>query len=180
MGHHVGKALVGQGDGGMRRKSLGVIAVESDGRDALGQSHRHRLASQRPIHRARAARLQRFADRGIGQRRGKQQRAIAELAPEIAQDIVGHFGLWLEQLRQPVQVAQARRQAAVDFAEHESPATAKMHHARLQIIRAEIDECANGARLPDALGDHQLVQPVLEGGDIAVRRQMRCQHRHRR
>ena len=59
---------------------------------------------------------------------------------------------------------------AVQLADHHGAAAAVMHHAGLQVVRAEIDEAAQHLRPAGmCLGDDQRIEPVLGRDDEAVR-----------
>ena len=76
-----------------------VEAVEGLEADALGGGHARDLAAELDQDRAMAPVVQHVGDRIVGQRGGEQQRAVDQLAPEIAPDVGGEHGVRLEALR---------------------------------------------------------------------------------
>ena len=63
---------------------------------ALGRRHRQRLARQRPPHRQHFRPRQAVGDAEVAERLGEQHGAVAELAPQVAPDVVGDDGVRLE------------------------------------------------------------------------------------
>ncbi len=112
-------------------------------------------------------------DAVIGQRRAEQQRAIDQFAPEIAPDIAGQDRVRLELQHQRIDCLDAWRRLAVEFADDDRAVTAIVHHARLQIVGAEIDEAADDMLLADNVGDDVLIEAVLGRDDVAVSGEMR-------
>ena len=78
-------------------------------------------------------------DGGLGQGFGEQHGAIGHLAPQIAEDIVGHRRVRLERLEQAVQFRQPAGHGAVDLAEHRGAPPAVHDLPRRHVVGAEID-----------------------------------------
>ena len=74
-----------------------------------------------------------------------------------------------------MQTLRARRDPPVDLAHHHGAAPAEQDHARRDVIGTEIDESADGALRAHHLGDHPLVEAVLERNHAAVLGEMRRQ-----
>src|SRR6185312_7922909 len=83
-------------------------------------------------------------DRLIGERRGEEERPIGLLAPQKAPDIVSQHGPLIENAEQPMQRPDPLRHRSIDLTEHRGAAAAVLNHARREIVRAEIDETADG------------------------------------
>src|SRR5271163_262328 len=67
-----------------------------------------------------------------------------------------------------MQALDARGAAPIELAQHDSTAARILHHARREIVGAEIDEGADGALLAELGRDHLLVEAVLQGYHAAV------------
>ena len=77
--------------------------------------------------------------------------------------------------RQASRIASDARRDALRverFADHHGAAAAVEDHAGLEVVGAEVDERADGARLADDVGDGQLVEPVLRRDHAAGGGQM--------
>ena len=69
-----------------RPEGLGIISVEAERLDALGERDLDSLAGKAPPKRQELGPRQAIGDAEIAERLGEEQRAIAELAPEIGPD----------------------------------------------------------------------------------------------
>ena len=74
----------------------------------------------------------------------------------------------------------ARRDAAVDLADHHGAVAGVVNHARLQVVGAEVDERADRALGADDLGDRELVEAVLRRHHVAAGGEVRKQRARRR
>ena len=124
--------------------------------------------------------VERVGDRGVGQRRREEQRAIAELAVEVAPDVLRQHRVGLEDPQHVVHRARARQDAPVDLADDDGAAIAAQDPPRRQPVRAVVDEAAHRARLADMPGDDEFVEAVLRREDEAVLGEMRGDVAHRR
>src|SRR5207237_4201626 len=93
---------------------------------------------------------------------------IRQLPPEVAPDVRGHVRVFFEVPERASQLLDARGHAPVDLADHDGAATGVFDEAGLEVIRAEVDEAADRARIADDPFDDQLVEAVLCGDDVAV------------
>ena len=96
-------------------------------------------------------------DREIGYGRREQHRAVGLLRPEVAEDVVRRPRV----ADLPHEPIDPLARPAVDFADVEGAAARVVDAPRPQVVRAEVDECADRPLLPDGLGDERLVHPVL-------------------
>ena len=112
-------------------------------------------------------------DRLVRERGREQQRAIGELAPEIAPDVVGQHRVGLEELEKRVHLARALADRAVDLADDDRAAVAAQDAAGPELVGAEIDEAAHRPLARRSAGDGDLVEPVLRRQHEAVLGKMR-------
>ncbi len=120
--------------------------MKPSGCDATRDRHRHDFAPKSIEDLEMPLRRKVVGHRFVGQRGRKQDRAVAEFAPEIAPDVVGQDGIGLENRQQAVIVARrAWRVVAVDFTHRDGGAVAEQDAARFEPVRAEIHETADGA-----------------------------------
>ena len=163
-----------------RHEGRGVKAVEGFRRHARRRGHPQHLPAQLyvqlPVFRA----LQGVSDAVVGQGGGKQQRAVAELAPEIAHDVGAEHSHRLELAQQRVQPPGTRRDLPALLTDHHRAAPAVGERSRLQIVRPEVHEAAQHALFAHHLVQNQRIQTVLHRHHRAARRQMRGQRLARR
>ena len=133
-------------------EGAGIEAVEAAGRHALRGGDRHHFAAERAPDRAMARRGEGVGDRLVRERGAEQQRAIAELAPEIRPDVRRQHGVGLELLQQRVHLARAIADRAVDLADDDRGAVAAQDPAGREVVGAEIDEAAHHPRLAERCG----------------------------
>ena len=104
------------------------------------------LASEREQDRQRRGSAKLSDIEFVRQRRSEQHRAIGQLAPQIAPDVVGEDGVGLE-LRSRACISRVRsRTAAVDLADDHGAAIAVENLAGAMPVGAEVDEATHGAR----------------------------------
>ena len=158
-----GRCRAGPGQEGARVESVERLQLDlGSGRDGDD------LARQGDEDRAELRLRQAVGDRFVGEGGGEQQRAIGELAPQIAPDVRRQHRLLVEDPHQAVDLLDARRGLAVQLAHHHGAMAGIGHDARRQIVCTEIDEGTDGALLADARGNHLLVEAVLQRDDVAV------------
>ena len=117
-GDHVGERArerIGGRAGGERGR---VEAVERLEADPLGGSDRRDLLAERREHRPVTPGVEHIRDRIVGQRGREQERAVDQLAPQIAPDVGGQDRVVIEGTEQPVDGLDARAAAAVELAHH--------------------------------------------------------------
>ena len=111
--------------------------------------------------------------RRIGQRGGKQDGTIAELAPQVAPDVGRVNGGRLKQLEQPVVICRACGGSAIKLAQRHRGPIAQQDAPWPQPVSTKIDEAAHGSFGTDGLGDDQFIETVLRGQHRALVGQMR-------
>ena len=127
----------------------GSEGAEAARRHPAGVCDRGDLAPDREPGRG-ARRVGEVAGHRVRRQRGREQhRAVGELAPEIAPDVVGQQRVGLEDPEQPVHLARAVADRAVDLADDDRAAVAVEDPAGAEPVGAEIDEAAHGALGPD-------------------------------
>ncbi len=110
----------------------GVESVQRQGRDrCLGQDLSGDGGEQRPVRRI----CEDGMDRQVADGRGEQRGAVGLLAPDVAEDVGGGFGVG-DIRRQACYPAGA---ATVQFADHERAPVAAQHHAWLNHVSTEVD-----------------------------------------
>src|SRR5262249_50575043 len=87
-------------------------------------------------------------------------------------DVRRHEGAVIEVAPRTLNLGDARRDAAVDLADDDRAAPAVVNDARLEIVRAEVDECADRSLRAYNIRDRELVEAILRRDDTPVHAQM--------
>ena len=136
---------------GAGREGRRIELLEADGLDAARRGDRNDLAPERVEHDEAPRVGEILRHRVVGQRGREQHRAIGELAPEIAPDVVGQHRVGLEQFA----AARASSRVRSRIVPSISPTTTAPRLpnricARAVPVGAEIDEAAHRALRADA------------------------------
>ncbi len=168
MRNHLVERPLGVGSGCRRREGGGIEAIESLWLDVVGAGDAADFQRQLGQHGPVARIGQYIDDAVVSQRRAEQQRAVDQLAPQEAPDIVGKDSLGIEFVQQTVDCFDSLCRLAIEFPDHDRAAPAVVHHARRQVIGTEIDEAADHPLDADDGRDDLFVEAVLRRNDVTV------------
>src|SRR6185437_11547085 len=161
------------------REGFRVEAIERLAANALDRGDVEHFPGQRDEELAIMRHGEAVRDRLIGERRGEEKRPVGLLAPEEAPDVVGHPGPLIEETEETLQRPDPLRHRSIDLAEHGGAASAVLNNAGREVVRAEIDETADGPLRTNDFGYIQLVEPILHRDDVPAGSEVRRDRLHR-